>query len=89
MSQHKAGYARDKKKGGYLIRVIGPNANRFAGREVPVLANGKTEPTIEKLDALLWTGIDEGEYNPADKGKPVALYSFVARPKGDVDEIPF
>ena len=34
---HKATYARDKRKGGYLIRVIGPNAAAFAGREVPVI----------------------------------------------------
>ena len=80
---HKATYARDKRKGGYLIRVIGPNAAAFAGREVPVVRKDDSE-TMEKLDGLIWSGTDE------ETGKPVALYSFEARPKDDLnDEIPF
>lgn len=80
---HKATYARDKRKGGYLIRVIGPNAAAFAGREVPVIRKDDSE-TMEKLDGLIWSGTDE------ETGKPVALYSFEARPKDDLnDEIPF
>lgn len=80
---HKATYARDKRKGGYLIRVIGPSAAAFAGREVPVIRKDDSE-TMEKLDGLIWSGTDE------ETGKPVALYSFEARPKDDLnDEIPF
>lgn len=71
---HKATYATDKKKGGYLVRVQGPMAERFAGREVPVTRrNG--EEGHEKLTKLLWTGKDE------DSGQPVALYTFEAKPR--------
>lgn len=70
---HKATYARDKKKGGYLIRVEGPHAGKFAGRTVPATRRDGTE-TMEELDALLWTGTDD------ESGKPVALYTFKQRP---------
>lgn len=80
---HKATYARDKKKGGYLIRVQGPNAAKFAGREVPVTRMDDSS-TMEKLTALIWSGID------TESGKPVALYNFEPRPRDDInDEIPF
>lgn len=71
-------------RGGYIIRVIGPMANRFAGREVPVGRRDDSEST-EKLTDLVWSGTDE------DTGKPVALYNFEPRPRGtDLDdEIPF
>lgn len=71
---HKATYAKDKKKGGYLVRVQGPNANAFAGRMVPVTRKDDTE-SIEELDDLIWTGKDE------ESGQNVALYSFVAKEK--------
>lgn len=87
--QHRATYAKDKKKGGYLVRVIGPHAARFAGREVPVFVQGNDQPQPEKLKALLWSGVDAGEFNKADAGKPVALYSFEPRPKDKTEEIPF
>lgn len=81
--QHRATYARDKRKGGYLVRVEGPHAERFAGREVPVTLRDGTEQT-EKLDALIWTGTD------GETGKPVALYSFVPRPRDtEQTELPF
>jgi hypothetical protein len=80
---HKATWARDKKKGGYLVRIIGPNAGEFAGREVPVTRMNDTEST-EKLKGLIWTGIDE------DSGRPVALYSVEARPReATADDLPF
>ena len=86
---HKATYARDKKKGGYLVRVIGPHATMFAGREVPVTRRDDTE-TMEKLDGLIWSGIDTGTEDQPGTGKPVALYSFVPHPKDEIeDEIPF
>lgn len=81
--QHKATYARDKKKGGYLVRVTGPNASKFAGREVPVTRMDDSVET-EKLTALIWSGTD------TETSKPVALYSFEARPRDELkDEIPF
>lgn len=80
--QHKATYARDKKKGGYLVRVIGPHAAAFAGRKVPVTRKDDTQET-ETLDALIWSGNDD------ETGKPCALYSFVAKPKEEMPEVPF
>jgi hypothetical protein len=82
MAKHKATYARDKRNGGYLIRVLGPNANMFAGREVPVTRRDDSTET-EKLNALIWSGTDE------DSGKPVSLYSFEPKPKDDLPEIEF
>lgn len=83
--QHRANYSRDNVNGGWLIRVVGPFANRFRGREVPVLTNsGENHP--EKLDKLIWSGVDEGNVNPADKGKNVALYSFLPKPKDELDD---
>lgn len=77
--QHKATYARDKRKGGYLIRVAGPFAERFAGREVPVTRKDDSTNT-EKLLELVWTGPDK------ESGKPVALYSFEPRPRDEVED---
>lgn len=77
---HKATYARDKKNGGWLIRVVGPNANAFAGREVPVTTNnGEQHP--EKLNKLIWTGVDNGFEDRPGTGQPAALYSFISKPK--------
>lgn len=72
--QHVATYSRDKRKGGYLVRVAGPNAAAFAGREVPVTMRDRSEHD-EKLVALIWSG------NDAETGEPVALYSFEAKPR--------
>lgn len=72
--QHKATYARDKRDGGWNIRVQGPSANKFAGRDVPVTRFDLTEGT-ETLDTLLWFGKDK------DTGENVALYSFTPKPK--------
>jgi len=80
---HRATYGRDKRKGGYIVRVEGPNCTRFAGRTVPVtLKNGgETEAT---LDSLIWSGNDQ------ETGKPVAMYSMVAKPPSEEqEEIPF
>lgn len=84
---HKATYARDKKKGGYLIRVAGPTANAFVGREVPVTTLGGSEH-MEKLTRLIWTGVDTGEYG-GKAGEPIALYAFEAKPREEPDEIAF
>lgn len=79
---HKATYARDKRKGGWMIRVAGPHSNRFAGRTVPVTMMDGSEHE-EELQNLVWTGIDE------KTGDPVTLYAFKPQPKEEQDEIPF
>lgn len=79
---HKATYARDKRKGGYLIRVEGPNAAAFVKRTVPVLLMDGTEHE-EALTGLIWSGTD------TETGKPVALYTFEPRPREAVDTVTF
>lgn len=80
---HRATYSRDKKKGGYIIRIEGPTPAVFAGREVPVETKDGSEH-MEELEHLIWSG------NDAETGKPIALYSFKAKPKSeDEDEMPF
>ncbi|MDE2021223.1 MAG: hypothetical protein KGJ13_12880, partial [Patescibacteria group bacterium] len=75
--KHKAGYARDKIKGGYIIRVQGPNAASFAGRRIPVTSKDGSE-TVEQLTDLIWSGTDDGAVS-GYKG-PCALYHFEAQP---------
>lgn len=83
---HKATYARDKRNpGAYLIRVIGPTAAAFAGREIPVTRKDDTE-TIEKLLDCIWAGTNNDPNNPSDT-RPVALYRFEAHPREEVEEI--
>lgn len=84
---HKATYARDKKKGGYLIRVAGPTANTFVGRMVPVTMLDGSEHD-EKLTRLIWTGVDTGEYG-GKAGEPIALYAFEPKPREDEQEVLF
>lgn len=82
---HKATFARDKRNpGGYLIRVEGPTASAFGGRQVPVTRRDDTE-SVETLDVAVWAGIDD------ESGKPVALYRFIARKRDDAasDALPF
>ena len=84
---HKATYASDKRNGGYLVRVIGPHANAFVGREVPVTRNNGSE-SMEKLTKLVHTGVDDGKVVKADEGKKYALYKFESRPR-DEEIVPF
>lgn len=82
---HKATYARDKRKpGAYLVRVEGPHAAVFAGREVPVTRKDDSE-SVETLTVAVWAGIDE------ESGNPVALYRFAAKPRDEdaADDLPF
>lgn len=72
--QHKATYSSDKRTGGYIIRVAGPNADKFAGKQVPVTLKNGTEQT-ETLERMVWTGPDK------ETGETVALYKFVAKPR--------
>jgi hypothetical protein len=83
---HKATYAADKKKGGYLVRVQGPRAADFVGRSVPVTVKSGAEH-VEKLTRLIWTGTDDGEIS--GYVGPCALYAFEAKPKDKTEEIPF
>lgn len=88
--QHKATYSKDKRSAKYNIRIVGPHANKFAGRDVPVKLSSGDEK-IETLTELLWTGTDDGAVIATDEGKPVALYAFKQKPREDKlgDEIPF
>lgn len=79
---HRATYSTDKKKGGYIIRVEGPQSSSFVGREVPVTTKAGDEH-IEKLIRLIWSGTDQ------ESGKPVALYAFESKPKDIADEVMF
>lgn len=78
-ARHKATYATDKRKGGYLVRVTGPDSNAFAGREVPVQTKDGSTHT-EKLVKVQWAGKDK------ENGENVALYTFEGRPR-DMEQI--
>lgn len=81
---HKATYATDKRSGGYLIRIVGPHCDKFAGREVPVTTKSG-EKHSEKLQRLIWTGADK------ETGERVALYRFESKPreKSDASDVQF
>ncbi len=80
--KHRATYATDKRNGGYLIRVAGPDAEKFAGRGVPVTMKSGDEHE-EKLERLIWTGAD------TESGEKVALYKFEAKPREKTKESEF
>jgi hypothetical protein len=79
--RHRATYARDKRIGGYLIRVAGPFSERMVGMEVPVTLKDGTEHQ-EKLLSLIWGGVDK------ETGDKVALYRFESRPR-EVETVEF
>jgi hypothetical protein len=80
--KHRATYATDKRKGGYLIRISGPTPEAFVGREVPVTLRDGTEHP-ERLTGLVWTGVD------AQTQEKVALYKFESRPREKAADTPF
>lgn len=80
--KHKATYATDKRNGGYLVRIAGPSAECFAGREVPVNTKDGVEH-VEKLERMIWTGLDK------ESGSKVALYKFVSKPREAAPEVEF
>lgn len=82
--QHRATYSRDNRSGGWLVRVVGPHANKFAKREIPVTRNDNTE-NMEQLTTLITSGVDEGKVIAADKGKNYALYHFEQKPREDTE----
>lgn len=79
---HRATYATDKRKGGYLIRVVGPSSNMFVNREVPVLLKSG-EQQKEKLTKVIWSGKDK------ESGEPVTLYAFEAKPRDQGEMVEF
>jgi hypothetical protein len=80
---HVATYTRDKKGGGYLVRVTGPRARDCSGLEVPVLTK-KGDVHKEKLMVLVWWGIDDLDFDghPATS-LPVALYTFEKKARAE------
>jgi hypothetical protein len=80
--KHKATYATDKRNGGYLIRIAGPMAECFAGRDVPVNTKDGSEH-VEKLERMIWTGLDK------ESGGKVALYKFVSKPREAAPDVEF
>lgn len=80
---HWATYAKDKMKGGYNVRIIGPQASKMRNRWVPVTRIDNTE-NMEFVRDIIWSGVDD------DTKQPVALYSMWKAPKDPLDdEIPF
>lgn len=80
--KHRATYATDKRKGGYLIRVVGEYPDKFAGREIPVTRKDHTE-SREKLVRLIWSGPD------SETGELVSLYTFAPKPRDDAEQLEF
>lgn len=84
--RHKATYAKDKFTGGWKVRVVGPQANRFAGRVVPVIRKDDSEES-ETLEDLVWSGPDTDPDTGEPTGRGIAaLYNFTPKPKGESDE---
>ena len=80
--KHKATYAADKKKGGWLVRVAGPYPEKFAGKDVPVTTRDGAEH-MEKLVRLIWTGVDN------ETAEPVSLYTFLPQPRDETNDAEF
>jgi lantibiotic modifying enzyme len=82
--KHRATYARDKRNGGYLIRVAGPYAELFSGHTVPVTMKDGSEHE-ELLENLVWVGTTSPESKVGIPGEKVALYHFAAKPREQVE----
>lgn len=85
---HKATYAKDRKEGGYNLRVIGPHAKKMGRRWLPVTRFDGSENMEYALD-IIWSGTDDGTEDRPGTGLPVALFSMWKAPKEEQDEIPF
>lgn len=79
---HRATFSRDRRKGGYLVRVEGPHSNRFTDRTVPVTMRNGTEKDVT-LRGLVWSGNDN------ESGKPVSLYEFEKTIEDTDDDVLF
>jgi hypothetical protein len=86
--EHRATFCKDNYTGRWSIRIVGPRANMFAGRIVPVI-KGSGDTVHEETGTLSWCGTDDGSVIPSDAGKLVAIYRHVAKPRALDDEIPF
>lgn len=82
---HRATFAADEYTGGWKIRVIGPNPNRFANRIIPVVRKDGTTTDVQLL-GLSW--YDES-WKDDDTGEHVALYEMQRQRRRLDDEIPF
>lgn len=82
--KHRATFARDKRKGGYLIRVAGPYPEMFADRIIPVTRMNGQE-TMEHLGSVIWTGVTPEDSKVGTPGERVALYSFEPREREVVE----
>ena len=82
--RHRATYARDKRTGGYLIRIAGPFPEKFQNRVVPVTMQNGDEHE-ETLTSLVWTGITPADSKFGNPGERVALYHFEPRPREIVE----
>jgi len=85
---HRASYAKDNMKGGYNVRVIGPNAVKMGRRWLPVTRVDGSE-NMEFTMGIIWSGVDDGNDEVKGTGLPVALFSMWKAPKEKADEIPF
>ncbi len=79
---HRASYAKDKMKGGYNIRVVGPSALKMGHRWLPVTRVDGSENMEFTMD-IVYSGKDD------DTGQPLALFTMWKAPKETEDEIPF
>lgn len=84
---HTASYSKIKGEHfKWFIRVVGPKAEAFSGREIPVSTKSGEEHS-EKLTKMIWNGEDR------QTGENVAIYEFLAKPRVEEadlnDEIPF
>lgn len=86
--EHKATFAKDNQTGKWMIRVVGPRANRFVGRIIPVLRTSG-ETVHEECGGVRWFGVDDGQVIKSDAGKPVCLYEHKAKPRHLDEDIPF
>jgi hypothetical protein len=75
--KHRATYARDKRQGGYMVRIVGPHAADFrVGQFVPVTRMDGSE-AMEQLNGLVWKGTDE------ESSQPCALHQMVKRARAE------
>lgn len=81
--EHRASFSWDKMAAAWRIFVVGPRANMFAGRTIPVRTkNG--DNAEETLSELVHTGVlEQGD----DAGSNFAIYTFIQKPMND--DIPF
>lgn len=79
--QHSASYTRLRGEPlKWFVRVVGPHALKFSGRDIPVATKNGVEHE-EKMGRLL------GDFTDQDTGQPVGIYEFIAKPKASPEEL--